>query len=147
MLSHVTLDKLGQIIISAKRTVTIWIPNTWIPDSSEYPTLLLSVNQKVKSCDGWPFKYWTFFDHNQTFFSLVFRPPFENLMHIYQLNTRLVQYSDAFWFRKIISIWFIIRFQKLKSIKFYGLNGFDLETWRVNLIELFCLKELLIFHV
>ena len=77
-------------------TVTIWIPNTWIPHSSEYPTVWVSGIQMVKSHD--------FTDHLNTInrlFSVRFSDhhsntgPFDNPTQIYHLNTRLVRYSDC----------------------------------------------------
>ena len=77
-------------------TVTIWILNTWIPDSMgvQYS------NGKVTWL-GRPFKYQTIWTIN-SLFSIQFSDnhlntgPFDNRTQIYHLNTRLVWHSDGY---------------------------------------------------
>ena len=77
-------------------TVTIWIPNTRIPDSMG----VRYSNGKVTWLGG-PFKYQTFWTINRLF-SVRFSDhhlntgPFDNWTLIYHLNTRLVSYSDGY---------------------------------------------------
>ena len=40
-----------EIWIPEINTVTIWILNIWVPDSSKYPTVWVFAIQMVKSCD------------------------------------------------------------------------------------------------
>ena len=98
-------------------TVAIWIPNTWIPDSSEKQAVWVSGIQMVVWLGG-PFKYWTFWTGFQT---TIWIPghsttdtnlPFEYLTSLvfrwllYYLKTQLVkvQFSDDSGF-KVSSIW------------------------------------------
>ena len=103
------------------KTVTIWIPNTWLSDSSEYWTEWLSGFQMVKSHDladhlnTRHFGPWTdflslFSDHHSN------TGPFDNQTQIYHLNTRLVWYSDGYckcFFQIQVSLG---RFQDRKSV-------------------------------
>ena len=98
-------------------TVAIWIPNTWIPDSSEKQAVWVSGIQMVVWLGG-PFKYWTFWTGFQT---TIWIPghsttdtnlPFEYLTSLvfrwllYYLKTQLVkvQFSDVSVL-KVSSIW------------------------------------------
>ena len=49
--------------------VTIWIPNTWIPDLFEYKTVWVSGIQMIDMWLGRPFEYQTFWTINRLFHS------------------------------------------------------------------------------
>ena len=111
---HLTTEGLYHEVLSLKSkkypvtTVTIWKPNTWIPDSMG----VRYSNGKVTWLGG-PFEYWTFWTINK-FFSLRFSyhpniGPFDNRTQIYHLNTRLVQYSNGYciWIPDKSRIWMV----------------------------------------
>ena len=78
---------LKENIINVANSVTIWLPNTWLPNSSEY---LIHQNTGVR------------------FFSLVFRPPFE-YRTIWQLDTNLpFEYHISPVFRWLLYLLFWI---------------------------------------
>ena len=83
-------------------------------------------NGKVTWLNG-PFEYRTFWTIIR-FFSLVFRPPFDNRTKIYHSNTRLVRYSDGNCTRRIL----IIVTSKTVGIWIQDLSSF--QTVEINLV-------------
>ena len=77
-------------------TVTIWIPETLIPDS------MVSGMQMVKSHDLANHLNIVHFGALIGFFSPVFRPTFEYWTQIYHSNTRLVRYSDGYCISSLV---------------------------------------------
>ena len=96
-------------------TVTIWIPNTWILDSSEYQTVWVSGIDMVQSRDLADHSNTGFWTLNRLFQSgfqtticipdHLHTRPFDNPTQIYHLYTRLVRYSDGYCIQ-IISVRF-----------------------------------------
>ena len=91
------IDRAGNTYFCLESTVTIWIPNTWIRDSKgvQYS------NEKI-TWIGRPFKYRTFWATNRPFsvrfsYHHLNTGPIDNQTQIYNLNTKLVRYSDGYF--------------------------------------------------
>ena len=109
-------------------TVTIWIPSTWAPDSSEYLTVWVS-NIRTVWVSG--FKWlsqvtWrtiqilSILDNKQAYFSPVLRPPFE-YWTVWQSDTKLpFAYQSSPVFRWLL----------------YGLFVFSVRFWLIKVIWL-----------
>ena len=79
---------------SSDPSESIWIPNTWISDSSEYRTVKVSGIQIIVTWLGGWFESWHFGPETH-FFSPVFRPPFE-YRTIWQPDTNLpIEYQTS----------------------------------------------------